>query len=77
MIFTFENLNIQALIWSYLRSLFIIKIAFQQLQGRLYYEFDSFHVKLSFLKVHFRLPTSNSQNLYVQICGTLWRGAVY
>jgi len=63
----------QVLIWSYLQSFFIKKTALQQLQGGLCNEFDNFHVKLSFLKVHFSVlaqfvivhVTSNPQkNLY-------------
>jgi len=46
MIFTIENLNMQVLIWSYLQFLFIKKITFQQLQGALCNEFDSFSYEI-------------------------------
>jgi len=44
--------------WSYLRFLLIKKIVFQQLQGELCNEFTiAFHLKLSFLEVHFGVLT--------------------
>jgi len=40
MFLTVENLNMQVLIWSCLGSLFMKRIALQQLQGGLYNEFE-------------------------------------
>jgi len=53
MIFTIENLNMQVLIWSYLQSLFIKRIALQQLQGGLCNEFDSFSCEIKILESAF------------------------
>jgi len=53
MIFTIENLNMQVLIWSYLQSLFIKRIALQQLQGGLCNEFDSFSCEIKFFESAF------------------------
>jgi len=50
MIFPIENLNMQVLIWSYLRSLFIKRIALQQLQGGLCNEVDSFSCETKFFE---------------------------
>jgi len=53
MIFTIENLNIQVLIWSYLQSLILKRIALQQLQGGLCNEFDSFSCAIKFFESAF------------------------
>jgi len=43
----------QVLIWSYLRSLLIKKIALQQLQGGLCNEFDRFSCEIKFFESAF------------------------
>jgi len=53
MIFTVANWNMQMLIWSYLRSLFIKGYALQQLQGGLCNEFDSFSYEIKFFESSF------------------------
>jgi len=53
MIFTIENLNMKVLIWIYLQSLCIKRIALQQLQGGLCNEFDSFSFEIKFFESAF------------------------
>jgi len=76
----------QLVIWSYFLSLLIKKIAFQQLEGGLCDEFDSFSFELKVnLEVHFSVltqylvvhVTTNLQNSYMQIFQTLWGRETY
>jgi len=54
MIFTFENLSMQVLVWSYLSFLLIKRNAFQQLQDGLCDEFDSFSCEIHFFESAFQ-----------------------
>jgi len=80
MIFIVEYLNTQVLIWSYLRSLFIKRIALQQLQGGLCNESDSFSYEIKFFESAFQCTSTICncscppipKNFYMQIFETLW-----
>jgi len=79
MIFTIENLNMQVLIWSYLRSLLIKKLHYDNCKVDYVMNLIAFHMKLSFLAVHFSLhvivhitSNPNAKNFYMQISKTLW-----
>jgi len=71
MIFTVENLNMQMLIWNYLQSLLIKKLHYNNCKVDCVMNLIDFHVKVSFLQVHFSVlalfviiqVTSNSKKL--------------
>jgi len=85
MIFTVENLNIQLLIRSYLQSLFIKELHYNNCKVDCVMNLITFYVKLSFSKVHFSVQTlfvivhvsSNSKKLlYANLWNIVVRGSI-